>query len=349
MSVNPVAGGPAGGMTAPAERDKGKSPRAMDISVVLPVYNERENLLPLLDEIERVLTGMNKRFEVIAVDDGSRDGSARVLREAVAQRTYLRVIEFRRNSGQSAAFDAGFRAATGELVITMDADLQNDPADIPALIAKLEEGEGFDVVTGWRKHRKDGAVLRKLPSSIANFMIRRLTGTRIHDLGCSLKVYRHYVTDEMRLYGEMHRFISVLADGQGARVGEVEVNHRARRAGQSKYGLMRTFKVLLDLTTIWFMRRYQTKPIYLFGGLGVLMFLGAFVISGVVLYEKFIDGVWVHRNPLFLIGITCALMGVQSIGTGILAELIVRTYYESQGKTAYSIASRAGFPPDAQG
>lgn len=346
MTAKPVAGASAAGMTAPAERGKGESPRAMDISVVLPIYNERDNLLPLFDEIERALSATNKRFEIIAVDDGSRDGSARVLREAVAQRPYLRVIEFRRNSGQSAAFDAGFRAASGELVVTMDADLQNDPADIPALIAKLDEG--FDVVTGWRKNRKDGAVLRKLPSTIANFMIRRLTGTRIHDLGCSLKVYRRYVTDEMRLYGEMHRFISVLADGQGARVGEVVVNHRARRAGQSKYGLMRTFKVLLDLTTIWFMRRYQTKPIYLFGGLGVLMFMSAFVISGVVLYEKFIDGVWVHRNPLFLIGITCALTGVQSIGTGILAELIVRTYFESQGKTAYSIASRAGFPPDAR-
>jgi len=264
-------------------------------------------------------------------------------RQAVAQRPYLRVLVFRRNAGQSAAFDAGFRTATGDLVVTMDADLQNDPDDIPALITKLDEG--YDVVTGWRKHRKDGMVLRKLPSRMANYLIRHLTGTVIHDLGCSLKVYRRHVTDEMRLYGEMHRFISVLADGQGARVGEVEVNHRARRAGHSKYGLMRTFKVLLDLTTIWFMRRYQTKPIYLFGGLGVLMFAAAFVISAVVLYQKFAEGAWVHRNPLFLISITLALMGMQSIGTGILAELIVRTYFESQGKTAYSIASRAGFPP----
>jgi glycosyltransferase involved in cell wall biosynthesis len=317
----------------------------MDISVVLPVFNERDNLLPLLDEIERVLTAANKRFEVIAVDDGSRDGSVEVLRQAVGQRPYLRVLVFRRNSGQSAAFDAGFRAATGDLVVTMDADLQNDPADIPMLIAKLDEG--YDVVTGWRKHRKDGMFLRKLPSTVANYLIRQLTGTEIHDLGCSLKVYRRHVTDEMRLYGEMHRFISVLADGQGARVGEVEVNHRARGAGQSKYGLMRTFKVLLDLTTVWFMRRYQTKPIYLFGGLGVVMFMAAFGLSALVLYEKLADGVWVHRNPLFLISITCALMGMQSIGTGILAELIVRTYFESQGKTAYSIASRTGFPPPA--
>ena len=317
----------------------------MDISVVLPIYNERENLIPLLDEIERALAPTNKRFEIIAVDDGSRDGSGDILRQEVARRPYLRVLVFRRNSGQSAAFDAGFRAATGDLVVTMDADLQNDPNDIPALIAKLDEG--FDVVTGWRKHRKDGAVLRKLPSRMANFLIRKLTGTEIHDLGCSLKVYRRHVTDEMRLYGEMHRFISVLADGLGAHVGEVVVNHRARRAGESKYGLMRTFKVLLDLTTVWFMRRYQTKPIYLFGGLGVLMFGAALLLSAFVLYEKLAFGDWVHRNPLFLISITLSLMGMQSIGTGILAELIVRTYFESQGKTAYSIASRAGFPPDA--
>ena len=337
------AAGPA--MTALAGRDKGKAPSDMDISVVLPIYNERDNLLPLLDELEGVLTSMNKRFEIIAVDDGSSDGSSDLLRRAVADRPYLRALFFRRNSGQSAAFDAGFRAATGDLVITMDADRQNDPGDIPLLVAKLDEG--YDVVTGWRKARKDGMFLRKVPSRIANFLIRKLTGTEIHDLGCSLKVYRRHVTDEMRLYGEMHRFISVLADGQGARVGEAVVNHRPRVEGKSKYGLMRTFKGLLDLTTVWFMRRYQTKPIYLFGGLGVLMFSAGFLLSAVVLYEKWSEGVWVHRNPLFLISITCALMGMQSIGTGILAELIVLTYFESQGKTAYSIASRAGFPPAA--
>jgi len=190
-------------------------------------------------------------------------------------------------------------------------------------------------------------MLRTFPSRIANFIIRKLTGTKIHDLGCSLKVYRRYVTDELRLYGEMHRFISVLADGLGARVGEVVVHHRPRVAGTSKYGLRRTVKVLLDLTTVWFMRRYQTKPIYVFGGLGALMLFAAVAISGVVLYEKFADGTWVHRNPLFLIAITCFLMGMQSVGTGILAELIVRTYFESQGKTAYTIASRAGFPRES--
>jgi len=226
----------------------------------------------------------------------------------------------------------------------MDADRQNDPADIPLLVGKLNEG--FDLVTGWRKNRQDGLLLRKIPSRIANFFIRKLTGAEVHDLGCSLKIYRKELTDELRLYGEMHRFISVLADGMGARVGEVVVNHRPRVTGRSKYGIFRTFKVMLDMTTIWFMRRYQTKPIYVFGGLGALMVLAGFVLSAFVLYEKLVDGAWVHRNPLFLIAVTCSLMGVQSIGTGILAELIVRAHFESQKKTAYAIASRAGFPPE---
>ncbi|HEY5089181.1 MAG TPA: glycosyltransferase family 2 protein [Polyangia bacterium] len=317
----------------------------MDISVVLPVYNERDNLIPLLDEIAAVLGQMGKQFEIIAVDDGSRDGSDAILRQAAAERPYLKVLFFRRNEGQSAAFDAGFQAATGALVVTMDADRQNDPGDIPLLVAKLDEG--FDLVTGWRKNRKDGLLFRKVPSRIANFFIRKLTGAEIHDLGCSLKIYRKQVTDEMRLYGEMHRFISVLADGMGARVGEVVVSHRPRVAGRSKYGILRTFKVMLDMTTIWFMRRYQTKPIYVFGGLGALMVFTGFALSAFVLYEKLADGAWVHRNPLFLIAVTCFLMGVQSIGTGILAELIVRTHFESQKKTAYAIASRAGFPPEA--
>jgi glycosyltransferase involved in cell wall biosynthesis len=314
----------------------------MDISVVLPVYNERDNLVPVLDELEEVLSSLGKQYEIIAVDDASRDGSVEILKGEAAKRTNLRVLFFRRNCGQASAFDAGFRAASGEVVVTMDSDRQNDPHDIAPMLQKLDEG--FDLVTGWRKNRKDGFVLRTFPSRIANWMIRKLTGTKIHDLGCSLKVYRRYVTDEMRLYGEMHRFISVLAEGLGARISEVVVNHRRRLAGESKYGLRRTLKVLLDLTTVWFMRRYQTKPIYVFGGLGALMLLGGVGLSGFVMYEKIADGAWVHRNPLFLIAVTCFLMGMQSIGTGILAELLVRTYFESQNKTAYTIASRVGFP-----
>lgn len=320
------------------------APTAMDISVVLPIYNERDNLIPLFDEIAEVLGSMGKTFEIIAVDDGSRDDSAAVIRQAASERGYLKAIFFRRNTGQSAAFDAGFRAATGTLVVTMDADRQNDPHDIPKLVDKLNEG--FDLVTGWRKDRKDGFILRRVPSLVANLFIRKVTGTRIHDLGCSLKVYRKELTDEIPLYGEMHRFISVLADGLGARVGEVVVNHRPRVAGHSKYGLLRTVKVMLDTTTIWFMRKYQTKPIYVFGGLGALMLAASALMSALVLYEKFADGIWVHRNPLFLIAVTSALIGMQSVGTGILAELIVRTHVESQRKTSYAIASRVGFPPE---
>lgn len=314
----------------------------MDVSIVLPIYNEVDNLVPLLDEIEGVMDETKRAYEIIAVDDGSRDGSTKLLKELAAERRHLRVVIFRRNAGQTAAFDAGFREASGDVVVTMDADMQNDPRDIPRLVAKLDEG--FDFVTGWRKNRKDGMVLRKVPSKIANWIIRKITGTQIHDLGCSLKVYRKHVTDEMRLYGEMHRFISVIADSLGARVAEVEVNHRERHAGVSKYGLRRTFKVLLDLTTIWFMRRYQTKPIYVFGGLGMSMGGLGVLCCAVVLYEKIHEGVWVHRNPLFLIGIMCFLMGMQFLGTGVLAELIMRTYFESQNKTAYTIAERVGFP-----
>jgi hypothetical protein len=226
----------------------------------------------------------------------------------------------------------------------MDADRQNDPRDIPRLIAKLDEG--YDLVTGWRKDRKDGLVLRRFPSKIANFMIRKVTGTHIHDLGCSLKVYRKDLTDQLLLYGELHRFISVLAEGLGARIGEEVVNHRPRVAGHSKYGIMRTIKVLLDTTTIWFMRKYQMKPIYVFGGAGAILMAGSLLISGFVLYEKIAFGVWVHRNPLFMIAVTSALMGMQSLGTGIVAELIVRTHFESQRKTNYAIAARVGFPPE---
>jgi glycosyltransferase involved in cell wall biosynthesis len=314
----------------------------MDISVIVPIYNELENLSPLIVEIEGVLGPTGKSYEIIAVDDGSDDGSTELLKKLAGEHAHLRAVFFRKNSGQAAAFDAGFRNASGAVVVTMDADLQNDPNDIPALIEKLDAGS-YDVVTGWRKDRKDGAILRKIPSRIANRMIRRMTGTKVHDLGCSLKVYRKHVTDEMRLYGEMHRFISVLAASQGAKIGEMVVNHRARRAGVSKYGIRRTIKVLLDLMTVSFLRGYQTKPIYVFGTLGMLMFGTGMLLSTYVLWEKYDEGVWVHRNPLFMIAIMLFLMAFQFIGTGILAEVIVRTYFESQDKTAYTIASRAGF------
>jgi glycosyltransferase involved in cell wall biosynthesis len=312
---------------------------APELSIVLPMFNEVDNVVPLLGEIEEALGAT--RFEVICVDDGSRDGTRELLRKLVKDKPYLRVVLFRRNSGQSAAFDAGFRVATGRVVVTMDADRQNDPKDIPRLVAKLDEG--FDLVTGWRRDRKDGMFLRKVPSRIANAFIRWVTGTRIHDLGCSLKVYKREITDEIRLYGEMHRFLVPLAEHQGAHVTELEVNHRARTAGVSKYGLSRTVKVLLDLLTVWFFRRYQTKPIYVFGGVGFAMLATSFALSAYVLYEKLALDIWVHRNPLFSIAAFAGLLGMQSLGMGLLAEIIVRTYFESQGRSPYPIAERLGF------
>jgi glycosyltransferase involved in cell wall biosynthesis len=313
------------------------------LSIVIPVHNEVENLTPLLDEIDEALSAQKRTHEIIVVDDGSTDGTAPLLRKLAAERASLKAIFFRRNFGQTAAFDAGFRAAAGDVVVTLDGDLQNDPHDVPAMVDKLDEG--FDLVAGWRKKRQDGMFLRKIPSRIANWLIRRVTGTKIHDLGCSLRVYRREVTEELRLYGEMHRFISVLADSMGARIAEVEVNHRPRRAGSSKYGLRRSVKVLLDMLTVIFLRRYQTKPIYVFGGLGIFMMALSVGMSGYVLWEKLHDGVWVHRNPLFILAVMSALVGVQLLATGLVAELIIRTYYESADRRAYSIASRAGFDP----
>jgi glycosyltransferase involved in cell wall biosynthesis len=314
----------------------------MDISVIVPVYNEKENLRALFDEIEGSLGPTGKEFEIIAVDDGSRDGSTALLRSLAAERPTLKVLFFRRNSGQTAAFDAGFRSASGEVVVTMDADLQNDARDIPRMIEKLEEG--YDLVSGWRKERKDGFILRRLPSVIANALIRRITRAPIHDLGCSLKVYRKEITDELRLYGEMHRFIAPLAEAMGARIAEVPVNHRPRIAGVSKYGLSRTMKVVLDLLTVWFMKSFQTKPIYVFGGGGVALLGLGFVATLVTLWQKLELDVWVHRNPMFLIAILFTVTGVQFVGIGLIAEIMVRTYFESQQKLAYSIKERLGFP-----
>ncbi|MFH1807172.1 MAG: glycosyltransferase family 2 protein [Pseudomonadota bacterium] len=312
----------------------------IELSVILPVHDERENLLPLFDEIAQALDGAG-RYEIIAVDDASTDGSSELLREACAQRPALRVIRFRRQSGQTAAFDAGFRHARGSLVVTLDADGQNDPADIPRMVAELHRG--CDMVSGWRRHRRDGWFLRRLPSRLANALIRRITRAPVHDLGCSLRVYRREIVQELRLYGEMHRFIAPLADSMGARISELEVNHRPRRSGRSKYGIGRTLKVLLDLLTVWFMRGYQTNPIYLFGGTGLGLFALSALVSAYVLYQKYFLGAWVHKNPLFILAVMFALMGMQALGAGLLAEVSIRTYFESQGKPTYHIAETIGF------
>lgn len=313
-----------------------------DLSVVLPIYNEQDNLRPLLKEIEDALDPAGLTYEVVAVDDGSRDNSRALLEELTREKKYLRVVLFRRNFGQTAAFDAGFRHASGKLVATMDADLQNDPKDIPKMMAMMEK-DGLDVVVGWRRNRKDGMFLRKVPSKIANLIIRRVTRSQVHDLGCSLRVYKRAITEQMNLYGEMHRFISILAEGIGAKLGEMEVNHRARHAGVSKYGLMRTVKVVLDLLTVWFMHGYRTKPIYVFGGVGLGMLGAGGLCAGWSLYDKFVHDVWVHNNPLFMLGVMFTLMGVQSLGTGIIAELLIRTYFESGNKRAWNVSRLIGF------
>jgi glycosyltransferase involved in cell wall biosynthesis len=302
----------------------------MDVSVVIPVFNEQENLRPLLEEVEQALAPLCRPFEVIAVDDASTDGSRALLRQLAAAKPFLKIIRFRRNCGQSAAFDAGFRHASGRVVVTLDGDRQNDPADIPALLAKIDQG--YDFVTGWRRERKDRLLSRRLPSALANALIRAVTRTRVHDLGCSLKAYRKDIVSGLRVYGETHRFLAVLAESEGARVAELPVRHRPRVAGESKYGLGRAAKVLLDLLTVWFLRNYQTKPIYLFGGVGALM-----------LYEKLAMGVWVHRNPLFQVSVMLILIGMQFVGLGLLAEILIRTYFESQGKTSYPIEELVGF------
>ena len=313
------------------------------ISIVLPVHNERDNLDPLLDEIAAAMRSFGRSYEVIAVDDGSTDGSDAVLLRRTKTDPRLHVLRFGRNFGQSAAFDAGFCRAEAPLIVTLDADGQNDPADIPKLVRHLEENS-LDFVSGRRANRKDPALFRKLPSRIANFIIRAATHTKITDLGCSLKVYRAEVVREVRLYGEMHRFLAVLIEGTGARVGQVDVNHRPRLKGRSNYGLSRTFKVLLDLVTVWFMRAFQTSPIYAFGGIGAALMTGALGLSAYVLYDKFVNHVWVHRNPVFALSMVMAIIAVQFIAMGIFAEFMIRTYFEGRGRPPYYIIADVRYP-----
>lgn len=305
-----------------------------DLTVVLPIYNEEENLRPLIKELVESLSRPFPNFEIIAVDDASTDASLEVLKTLAQEFSQIRIYSFRGNRGQSAAFDAGFRMAKGKLVVTMDSDGQNDPADIPKLIEHMNKG--YDFVTGFREKRQDGLFLRKIPSKIANWLIRNVTKTKVRDLGCSLKAYRSEITQDLLLYGEMHRFISVLVELQGARVGEIAVNHRPRLRGQSKYNLSRTIKVLFDLMTVWFFRNYHTKPIYVFGGLSLVSFTASFFISLFVLFEKYFHDIYVHRNPLFMIASVLALVGVQFLVLGLLAEIMIRTYFESQNKRPYS-------------
>ena len=314
----------------------------MNLSLVVPVYNEEENLPLLFDAIHKVMDALEHTWELILVDDGSRDNSLAVLNELVARDPqHVRVVVFRRNFGQTAAIAAGIDHATGEIVILLDADMQNDPADIPMLLAKLDEE--YDVVSGWRKDRKDTYLTRTLPSNAANWLISTVTGVHLHDYGCTLKAYRRDALIGFRLYGEMHRFIPVFAHAVGARITEIPVHHHPRKYGKAKYGLERTIKVVLDLFTVKFLLDYSRKPIYLFGGTGMaLIIVSALALLG-LLIRRIFWGVPVLTSPFFLIAVMFVIMGFQSILMGLIAELQVRTYYESQDKPTYTVLKTIGF------
>jgi glycosyltransferase involved in cell wall biosynthesis len=311
------------------------------LSIVVPIYNEVENVPELHEELQGVLDALGRPYEIIYVDDGSKDGSFGLLKRLADQHPEVVVIQFRRNFGQTAALAAGLEASHGDIVIFMDGDLQNDPAEIPRLIQTMEEGD-FDVVSGWRKNRQDAQISRKLPSQMANWLISKVSGVRLHDYGCTLKAYRRDVLKNVRLYGEMHRFIPAYAAWAGATVTELAVNHRARKYGKSKYGINRTIKVLLDLLTLKFLSSYSTKPIQLFGGMGALCFLFGILSTLFVLYVRLFEDVRVHRNPVALIAVFLFLAGLLFITQGLLAELVTRTYFESQGKSTYVVRAIIG-------
>jgi glycosyltransferase involved in cell wall biosynthesis len=305
------------------------------LSVVVPIYNEEESIPHLYERLTTALAPLGRPYEIIAVDDGSRDRSFAVLREFAAADERLRVVRFRRNFGQTAGFSAGFDRARGEWIVTIDADLQNDPNDIPTMLAKAETG--FDVVSGWRARRQDPFLNRRLPSIIANRLISWATGVRLHDYGCSLKVYRAEVVKNISLYGELHRFIPAIASWQGVAVTEMPVNHEARKYGKSKYGIGRTFRVLLDLITVRFLLSYSTRPMQVFGLFGLLSWLFGSVLLAYLAYVKLIIGENIGDRPLLLLAVLMVLIGVQFLGMGLLGELTIRTYYETQRKPIYVI------------
>jgi len=308
------------------------------LSIVVPIYNEEENIPPLYDRVTTALAGTGIDYELILVDDGSSDGSFMLLKQLAEKDQRVKVIRFRRNFGQTAAMAAGFDAARGEIIVPMDGDLQNDPADIPVLLAKI--AEGYDVVSGWRKDRQDTFINRRLPSILANGLISRMTGVHLHDYGCTLKAYRREVLDGVNLYGEMHRFVPALASQVGARVTEIPVRHHPRLHGTSKYGISRTMRVVLDLMTVKFLLSYSTKPIQLFGKWGIYTILAGVLTGGLTLYMKLFEGMSMNRNPLLILTAFLLFGGVQFIALGLLGEVNARTYHESQGKPIYVIRER---------
>ncbi|MBD6619415.1 glycosyltransferase family 2 protein [Komarekiella sp. 'clone 1'] len=308
---------------------------APDVSVVVPIHDEVESLPLLLEAIASTLSASQLSYEIICVDDGSTDGSGEFLKKEAQTRNNLKAVILRRNYGQTAAMSAGFNYAIGKAIITLDADLQNDPADIPMLVAKLDEG--YDLVSGWRQKRQDGAVNRLLPSKIANWLIRRTTSVNIHDYGCSLKAYRAELVADMHLYGELHRFLPALAYIEGARITEMPVRHHARRFGRSKYGLSRTFRVLMDLLTILFMKKFLTRPMHVFGLLGLISMVSGGLIGIYLTFIKLALGQMIGNRPLLILAVLLLVTGVQLFCFGLLAELLMRTYHESQGRPIYRV------------
>jgi glycosyltransferase involved in cell wall biosynthesis len=319
----------------------------MELSLIIPVYNEQENLPYLFEAIYKVMNPLGQSWEVILVDDGSQDDSLPVLKEyAQKDSLHVRVISFRRNFGQTAAIAAGLDYAQGEIIVLLDADMQNDPADIPMMLAKLDEG--YDLVSGWRKSRKDNALTRNLPSMMANWLISRVTGVHLHDYGCTLKVYRRDVLEGFRLYGEMHRFIPVYANSVGAKITEMPVNHHPRKFGKAKYGLERTAKVVLDLFTVKFLVTYASKPIYLFGGAGGFLMVFSTIIMFYLFVRRLFFFVAIANSPLLQMSAMFFILGFQSILLGLIAELLVRTYHESQRKPTYTIRSVINVKQDSR-
>jgi glycosyltransferase involved in cell wall biosynthesis len=327
---------PASSIQEPASLSgPANAPVSPEISIVVPVYNEALNLKDLVERIFQTMRSLGRSFEVVLIDDGSTDESPDLLRTIKRDHAELRVILLGRNFGQSAAMTAGFDHALGNIVVTMDGDLQNDPKSIPLMIAKLEEG--YDLVNGWRKERQDPFLSRRLPSLIANRIIGMATGVRLHDYGCSLKAYRGDLTKHLLLYGELHRFIPVLARFYGARIGEVVVSHHARTKGKSKYGIGRTYRVLLDLILMLFFQKFATRPLQLFGLSGGPLFVAGLVIELYLTWLKLWHGADIGGRPLLLLGALLIITGIVLIGIGLCAELVVRTYYESSGKRIYTV------------
>jgi glycosyltransferase involved in cell wall biosynthesis len=317
------------------------------VSLIIPVFNEEESLPRLFSALDKAVSTLPQPVEVVLVDDGSTDRSFPLLKEAARTRSWVRIVRFRRNYGQTAALAAGIDYSHATVIVALDADLQNDPEDIPAMLAKLDEG--YDVVSGWRKQRQDKAFTRRLPSAIANYVIGRVSGLKLHDYGCTLKAYRRFVLEPYTLYGEMHRFIPIYASWTGACVTEMVVRHNPRVAGKSKYGLGRAYKVMLDLLTVSFLGGYSTKPIYFFGKPAIFLSSAGLLAAGFFIFEFVyarITGnfqVWIQPTTLLLFAVFTVILGVQLVLMGLLGEIVMRTYYESQSKKTYLVRETENF------